>query len=241
MRDLWLFLLLPLSLATFHGVQGCLECDPEFIKDIKSLLEKLVPSEVPGRTQLLEWQLKKMVNISFKVSHGNKMLRVLAVQKAISLRTWLKDELHKVGSKTWKGVFILQGDLLDIRQNLESRLQETLKHFSEVACSEDCVTTEGPVLDCWRCHRITAQCFQGEYCEEEDPRQPENQEITLFLILIAEFVILGSALLLLHICVTHRRKIKAARRSLETYLDMKLEKLMEITDEKEKEDSGIEK
>lgn len=77
MGDLWLFLLLPLSLAAFHGVKGCLECDPRFIKDIKSLLEKLVPLEVPGRIELLDRQIKEMTNLSFKVSHGNKMLRLL--------------------------------------------------------------------------------------------------------------------------------------------------------------------
>lgn len=77
MGDLWLFLLLPLSLAAFHGVKGCLECDPKFIEDIKSLLANLVPSKIPGQTHLLERQIKEMINLSFKVSHGNKMLRVL--------------------------------------------------------------------------------------------------------------------------------------------------------------------
>lgn len=77
MGELWLFLLLPLPLAAFLGVKGCLECDPRFIKDIKSLLAKLVPSEVPGRTELLDRQIKAMTNLSLKVSHGNKMLPVL--------------------------------------------------------------------------------------------------------------------------------------------------------------------
>ncbi|XP_045049572.1 izumo sperm-egg fusion protein 3 [Desmodus rotundus] len=238
MGDLWLFLLLPLSLAAFHGVKGCLECDPKFKEDIKSLLEKLVPSEVPGRTQLLEWQIKEMINLSMKVSHGNKMLRVLAVQKVVSLKTWLKNELYKVGNKTWKGVFILQGKLLDVRQNLESKLKEILKHFSELACSEDCIVTEGPILDCWSCLHITTQCFKGEYCGEEDPRKSENREIALFLILIAEAVILGTAVLLFHICVTHQKKMKTIRRSLEKYSEKKLEKLMRMRDE-ENEDFGI--
>lgn len=77
MGDLWLLLLLPLSLAAFHGVKACLECDPKFKEDIRSLTAKLVPSEVPGRTHLLERQIKEMIHLSFKVSHGDKMLRVL--------------------------------------------------------------------------------------------------------------------------------------------------------------------
>ncbi|KAK2489508.1 hypothetical protein MC885_016271 [Smutsia gigantea] len=113
MGDLRLLLLLPLCLAAFHGVTGCLECDPEFTEDMKSLLAKLVPSEVPGRTHLLERQIKEMIRLSLKVSHSDKMLQVL-------------------------GAFILQGKLLDVCQNLESKLKEILRNFSEVACSEDC-------------------------------------------------------------------------------------------------------
>uniref|UniRef100_A0A671EC35 IZUMO family member 3 n=1 Tax=Rhinolophus ferrumequinum TaxID=59479 RepID=A0A671EC35_RHIFE len=236
MGDLWLCLLLPLSLAAFRGVTACLECDPKFVEHIKSLLANLVPSEVPGRTHLLERQIKEMINLSFKVSHRKKMLRVLAVQKVVSLRTWLKNELYKLGNETWKGALILQGKLLDVRQNLESKLKGILKNFSEV------VVTEGPTLDCWTCLRITTQCFKGEYCGDEDSRKTENREIALFLILLAEAVILGSALLLFYICVTHRKKMKAIRRSLKKYLEQKLEELMEMPDEKkEKEDFGIRK
>ncbi|XP_061055115.1 izumo sperm-egg fusion protein 3 isoform X2 [Eubalaena glacialis] len=232
MGDLRLLLLLPLSLAAFHGVKGCLECDPKFIEDIKSLLVKLVPSEVPGRTHLLERQIKEMIRLSFKVSHRDKMLRVLAVQKVVNLRTWLKNELYKLSNETWKGVLILQVKLLDVRQNLESKLKELLKNFSEV------VVTEGPILDCWTCLRITTQCFKGEYCAEDDPKKAENQEIALFLILLAEGVILGGALLLFHFCISHRRKMKAIRRSLKKYLEKKLEELMGIMDEKEKDFGG---
>ncbi|XP_039073716.1 izumo sperm-egg fusion protein 3 isoform X2 [Hyaena hyaena] len=235
MGELWLLLLLPLSLAAFYEVKACLECDPKFTDDIRSMLAKLVPSEVPSRTHLLERQIKEMIYLSFKVSHGDKMLRVLAVNKAVKLRIWLKNELYKLGNETWKGAFILQGKLLDVRQNLESKLKETLKNFSEV------VVTEGPILDCWTCLRITTRCFRGEYCGEEDSRTAENREIGLFLIMLTEVVVLGSALLLFHICVSHRRKMKAIRRSLKKYLERKLEELMGMTDDKDKDDCGIRK
>ncbi|KAF3821344.1 izumo sperm-egg fusion protein 3 isoform X2 [Mirounga angustirostris] len=231
MGDLWLLLLLPLSLAVFHGVKGCLECDPKFTEDIRSLLAKMVPSEVPGQVHLLERQIKEMTHLSFKVSRRDKMLRLLAVHKVIKLRIWLKNELYKLGNETWKGAFILQGKLLDVRQNLESKLKEILKNFSEV------VVTEGPILDCWTCLRITSRCFRGEYCGEEDSKKAESREIALFLILLTEVVILGSALLLFHICVSHRRKMKAIRSSLKKYLEKELEELMRMTDEKD--DFGI--
>uniref|UniRef100_A0A8C0X3A7 Izumo sperm-egg fusion protein 3 n=1 Tax=Castor canadensis TaxID=51338 RepID=A0A8C0X3A7_CASCN len=229
MGEIWVLLLLPLSLAALHGVKGCLDCDPKFIEDIRTLLARLMPSEVPGRNQLLERQLKEMVYLIFKVSHSDKMLRVLAVQKVVKLRIWLKDELYRLGNETWKGAFIIQGKLLMVRQNLESKLKETLKSFSEV------VVTEGPVLDCWTCLRINTRCFKGEYCGEDDPQKAENREIALFLILLAEAVILASAVLLIYFCVTHRRKMKTIRRTLKKYLEKKLEELVGMAD-KEEED-----
>ncbi|KAG3287343.1 izumo sperm-egg fusion protein 3 isoform X2 [Ictidomys tridecemlineatus] len=232
MGDLWLLLLLPLSLAALHGVKGCLECDPKFIEDIRTLLTNLVPSEVPGRNQLLERQFKETIHLSSKVSHGNKMLRVLAVQKVVKLRTWLKNEFYRLGNETWKGVFIFQGKLLEIRQKLEPKVKETLTAFSEV------VVTEGPVLDCWTCLRITTRCFRGEYCREEDPRKAEQREITLFLVLLAEAGILASAVLLFYMCVSHRRKMQTIRKTLKKYLEKKLEELVGSADEEERKDSG---
>ncbi|XP_017175872.1 izumo sperm-egg fusion protein 3 isoform X1 [Mus musculus] len=196
MGDLWVLLFSSLSLAAFHGVRGCLECDPKFTEDVRTLLGNLVPLEVPDRNQLLDRQHKEITHISSKVSHKDKMLRLLAVRNVIKLREWLKDEFYRLGNETWKGVFIIQGNLLEIRQNLEKKLTQIIKNFSEVACSEDCIVIEGPVLDCWNCLRMTTRCFKGDYCQDEDPKTAENREISLYLIFIAEAVILASAVLL---------------------------------------------
>uniref|UniRef100_A0A287DEN5 IZUMO family member 3 n=1 Tax=Ictidomys tridecemlineatus TaxID=43179 RepID=A0A287DEN5_ICTTR len=155
-----------------------------------------------------------------------------AVQKVVKLRTWLKNEFYRLGNETWKGVFIFQGKLLEIRQKLEPKVKETLTAFSEV------VVTEGPVLDCWTCLRITTRCFRGEYCREEDPRKAEQREITLFLVLLAEAGILASAVLLFYMCVSHRRKMQTIRKTLKKYLEKKLEELVGSADEEERKDSG---
>ncbi|CAH6790531.1 izumo sperm-egg fusion protein 3 [Phodopus roborovskii] len=230
MGDLWVLLFLPLSMAAFHGVKGCLECDPKFIEDVRTLLGKLIPVEVPGRTQLLGRQHKEITHLSSKVSHKDKTLRLLAVRNVVNLREWLKHEFYRLGNETWKGVFIIQGKLLKVRQNLESEMKEILKKFSEIACSEDCIVTEGPVLDCWTCLRMTTRCFRGDYCKDENPKKAENREIALYLILMAEAVILASAVLLFHFCISHRRKMKVIRRTLRTYLEKKLEELVGIVD-----------
>ncbi|CAO2588102.1 Izumo sperm-egg fusion protein 3, partial [Lemmus lemmus] len=128
------------------------------------------------------------------------------------------------------GVFIIQGKLLGIRKNLESQLKEILKNFSEVACSEDCIVTEGPVLDCWTCLRMTTRCFRGDYCKDENPKKAENREIGLYLILMTEAVILASAVLLFHFCISHQRHMKAMRRILKKYVEKKLEELVGMVD-----------
>ncbi|XP_006143134.1 izumo sperm-egg fusion protein 3 [Tupaia chinensis] len=232
MSNLWSLLLLPLSLEAFYGVTGCLECDLKFTEDVKSLLANLLPSEVPGRTHLFQQHIKDVIHLSFKVSHSDKRLWVLDVAKVVKLRTWLKEEFYKLGNESWKGVFIFQGKLLKVRRDLESKLTETLKTFSDVACSEDCIVTEGPILDCWTCLRITPRCFKGEYCGE-DSKKAENREIALFLILLVEVAVLGSVLLLFYIRVSHRRKIQTIRRSLTKYLKKKLEELVEMAEAKE--------
>nr|XP_048688488.1 myosin-10-like isoform X2 [Caretta caretta] len=95
------------------------------------------------------------------------------------------------------GVHLLQLTLAQHRDSLRTRLRETLESFADLACSEDCTVTEGPVLDCWTCLRISAQCFDGELCGEEDPRDAERKEITLYLFLVCQSVLLASTALLL--------------------------------------------
>ncbi|XP_053462146.1 izumo sperm-egg fusion protein 3-like [Nycticebus coucang] len=233
MGDLRLLLLLPLSLAAFHGVKGCLECDPKFVEDVDTLLSELVPPDVPDRAQVLARQSKEMIRVSFDVSHSDKKLRVLAVQKVVSLRKWLKNELHKLDNETWKGVFILQGKLLKIRRNLESKVKTSLRNFSEVACSEDCIVVEGPILDCWTCLRMTTRCFKGEYCGDEDVRMAESKEISLFLTLLSIIVMLGCLVLLHYICVLHRMNMLVVRKSLKEYLKDKVEDILRRIDGKE--------
>ncbi|XP_003511620.1 izumo sperm-egg fusion protein 3 [Cricetulus griseus] len=242
MGDLWVLLFLPLYLAAFRGVKGCLECDPRFIEDVRTLLAMLIPVEVPGRIQLLDRQHKEIIQLSSKVSHMDKTLRLLAVRNVIKMREWLKHEFYRLGNETWKGAFIMQGKLLQVRQNLGYQLKESLKSFSEVACSEDCIVIEGPVLDCWTCLRLTTRCFRGDYCKDENPKKADNREIALYLILIAEAVILASAVLLFHFCISHRRKMKVIRRTLKTYLEKKLEELVGIVDkDDENKDSETQK
>ncbi|XP_074143534.1 izumo sperm-egg fusion protein 3 [Sminthopsis crassicaudata] len=206
MGSQWLLLLL-LLLET-RVIRSCLECDPKYFNDVIWLLEDLVPQNTPSRTAFLDRQLQEMRDVSTKVHQGKKRLRVLDVRQAFKVREWLKEKLKNLKQKPWKGVFIFQGQLLQLRQNLQSYLTETLKTFSDLACSEDCMMTEGPVLDCWNCLRITTPCFKGELCGDDDPKTAEQREIALFLTLMVEAVGLGSIAFLYYFCIIHRKKMK---------------------------------
>ncbi|XP_051817617.1 izumo sperm-egg fusion protein 3 isoform X2 [Antechinus flavipes] len=200
MGSQWLLLLL-LLLET-RVIRSCLECDPKYFNDIIWLLEDLVPQNTPSRTAFLDRQLQEMRDVSTKVHQGKKRLRVLDVRQAFKVREWLKEKLKNLKQKPWKGVFIFQGQLLQLRQNLQSYLTETLKTFS------DLVMTEGPVLDCWNCLRITTPCFKGELCGDDDPKTAEQREIALFLTLMVEAVGLGSIAFLYYFCIIHRKRMK---------------------------------
>ncbi|MEJ1282754.1 IZUMO family member 3 [Cricetulus griseus] len=136
------------------------------------------------------------------------------------MREWLKHEFYRLGNETWKGAFIMQGKLLQVRQNLGYQLKESLKSFSEVG----------------------NETFLPSNTENENPKKADNREIALYLILIAEAVILASAVLLFHFCISHRRKMKVIRRTLKTYLEKKLEELVGIVDkDDENKDSETQK
>ncbi|XP_044535337.1 izumo sperm-egg fusion protein 3 [Gracilinanus agilis] len=195
------------------GIKSCLECDPKYFKDVIWLLDGLVPQNTPSRKFFLDRQLQELRGVSTRVHQGKKRLRLLGegclgsgvtpppthlpdVRQTVQVREWLKEKLSNLKQKPWKGVFIFQGQLLELRQELEFHLTETLKTFSDLACSEDCMMTEGPVLDCWNCLRITTPCFKGELCGDDDPMVAQQREISLFLALMMEAVGLGSIALL---------------------------------------------
>ncbi|XP_038609170.1 izumo sperm-egg fusion protein 3 [Tachyglossus aculeatus] len=213
--------LLLLSLGEPGWAGGCLSCDPSFMEEMEKLLGEMIPQEAPTRPALLERQLQALRDPDPQGLGVEKRLRVLDVRGAATLRLWLKKKILALKEEPQKGVFILQGQLLRIRGELRLRLREALRAFSNLACSEDCTLNEGPVLDCWTCLRISTSCFRGELCGDENPWVAEQREVTLFLVLLVEAVVLGSAMLLFLLCVSHRKRMKELRASRETKTEEK--------------------
>ncbi|XP_073422523.1 izumo sperm-egg fusion protein 3 [Dendrobates tinctorius] len=82
------------------------------------------------------------------------------------------------------------------KEEIMWQMKQSLEKFADLACSEDCSVIEGPVLDSKTCLRIRASCFKGSVCGEPDDLQAEKKEITLFLALILEIVIILAIMIL---------------------------------------------
>ncbi|XP_043390823.1 izumo sperm-egg fusion protein 3 [Chelonia mydas] len=186
------------------GAGGCLHCDRPFLRGLGVLLREVVPSEVPDRDALIQRHVQAFERL-YSTHLPEKHHRVLDVRGVLAVKAALTSWLRALKETPWKGVHLLQLTLAQHRDSLRTRLRETLESFADLACSEDCTVTEGPVLDCWTCLRISAQCFDGELCGEEDPRDAERKEITLYLFLVCQSVLLASAALLYCVCYRHRR------------------------------------
>ncbi|XP_043357181.1 izumo sperm-egg fusion protein 3 isoform X2 [Dermochelys coriacea] len=205
-------LLLLLLLLRPRGAGGCLHCDKPFLRGLGVLLREVVPSEVPDRDALIQRHVQAFEHL-YSTHLPEKHHRVLDVRGVLAVKAALTSWLRALKETPWKGpaapqqcpsiyppgVHLLQLTLAQHRDSLRTLLRETLESFADLA------VTEGPVLDCWTCLRISAQCFDGELCGEEDPQDAERKEITLYLFLVCQSVLLASAALLYCVCYRHRR------------------------------------
>uniref|UniRef100_A0A803TB82 Uncharacterized protein n=1 Tax=Anolis carolinensis TaxID=28377 RepID=A0A803TB82_ANOCA len=165
---LWsLFLLFLLS---FKAASGCLQCDRRFLDSAATVMKETLPGDVPDREMLIERHVEALSNI-----HG----------------TYLRQKYERLLFPSFHlGVFLWQLSLYEIRTSLRQRMQRMLEKFADLA------VTEGPILDCWTCLRILAQCYDGELCGVEDKRLAEYNEVVLYVFLVCESVVLTSTLLM---------------------------------------------
>ncbi|XP_062994038.1 izumo sperm-egg fusion protein 3 [Elgaria multicarinata webbii] len=197
----------PLWLLSLRAVASCLQCDRRFLDSVATVLKETLPEDLPDRDTLMERHIEALADL-----HGTffqkKHERVLDVRGATSLKSDIISQLRGIKkNSTWKGVFLWQLSMYQLRVSLRRRMQQMLEKFADLACSEDCTVTEGPVLDCWTCLRITVQCFDGELCGVEDRRLAEYNEIVLYVFLVCESVLLTSVTLVYLVCFKHRKKM----------------------------------
>ncbi|XP_063157324.1 izumo sperm-egg fusion protein 3 [Candoia aspera] len=183
-----------LWLSFLQGVASCLQCDPRFLKSVATLLKETLPEDLPNRDSLMARHIQALADL-----HGTFLRRnyerVLDVRGVMVIKLDIISQLRTIKSKQWKGVFLWQLSMYQLRLALRKKIHQILEKFADLACSEDCTVIEGPVLDCWTCLRITTQCFDGEVCGVEDRRLAEYNEIVLYVFLVCESVILTSIIL----------------------------------------------
>ncbi|XP_044845119.1 izumo sperm-egg fusion protein 3-like [Mauremys mutica] len=228
-------LLLLLLLLRPRGAGSCLHCDRPFLRGLGVLLGEAVPSEVPNRDALIQRQVEafeRLYSTHLPEKHHRVLdvRRMLAVKAALS--GWLRALKETPWKGVHLLQLTLAQHRESLRTRLREALESFADVACSEDCSEcgppapthnplpggvslgvpDLVppfhipaVSEGPVLDCWTCLRINAQCFDGELCGEEDPRDAERKEITLYLFLVCQSVLLASAALLYCVCCRHRR------------------------------------
>ncbi|XP_066462104.1 izumo sperm-egg fusion protein 3 [Eleutherodactylus coqui] len=115
----------------------------------------------PDRQDLLERVKKDILGVYQSSFRDKANLRIIDIRSVAKLRKTVLDNLKKV---EFHGVKTFLTDITRLKQELTQQMRQSLHDFADLACSEDCAVTEGPVLDSWTCFRIRAQCFKGSVC-----------------------------------------------------------------------------
>ncbi|XP_029441179.1 izumo sperm-egg fusion protein 3 isoform X2 [Rhinatrema bivittatum] len=201
--SLWVLALLVLSspgAPSELNVTGLFGCDRKFVRVLDQLLGEMVPPSAPGREALLASQLESLLDL-YAISFKKKYQRILDVRSVMALKSQLTSKLQDMKKEIWKGVNIFQMHMINIRNSMKELMKSSIEKFINLA------VIEGPVLDCWSCLRVRAQCFDGAVCGESDALEAEKKEVHLYLFFVCEAVALASALLLYYFCVLHRRRM----------------------------------
>ncbi|XP_025025363.1 izumo sperm-egg fusion protein 3 [Python bivittatus] len=185
-----------LWLLFLQRAASCLQCDPRFLKSVATLLKETLPADLPNRDSLMARHIQALADL-----HGTFLRRnyerVLDVRGAMAIKSDVISQLRTIKSKQWKGVFLWQLSMYQLRLTLRKKIHQILEKFADLGTNPEgfAAVIEGPVLDCWTCLRITTQCFDGEVCGVEDRRLAEYNEIVLYVFLVCESVITTSIIL----------------------------------------------
>ncbi|XP_034275458.1 izumo sperm-egg fusion protein 3 [Pantherophis guttatus] len=191
---------------SFQGVASCLQCDPRFLKWVLTLLKETLPGDLPNRDSLITRHIQALADLHSTFLRRNYE-RIIDVRGAFEIKLHIINQLKAIKQKQWKGVFLWQLSMYQLRFSLRKKIHQILEEFADLACSEDCTVIEGPILDCWTCLRITTQCFDGEVCGVEDKRLAEYNEIVLYVFLVCESVITTSIILVYMVCFKYRKRM----------------------------------
>ncbi|XP_026567943.1 izumo sperm-egg fusion protein 3 [Pseudonaja textilis] len=196
-----------LWLLSFQAAAGCLQCDPHFLKWVASVLKETLPGDLPNRDSLITRHIQALADL-----HGTFLRRnyerILDVRGVFEIKLHIINQLKTIKRKQWKGVFLWQFSMYQLRFALRKKIQQILEKFADLGINpEDKSVIEGPILDCWTCLRITTQCFDGEVCGVEDKRLAEYNEIVLYVFLVCESVITTSIILVYMVCFKYRKRM----------------------------------
>ncbi|KAL7977509.1 hypothetical protein Chor_009458, partial [Crotalus horridus] len=147
-----------------------------------------MPDDLPNRNSLITRHIQALADLHSTFLRRNYE-RILDVRGVMLIKLHIINQLQTIKRTQWKGVFLWQLSMYQLRFSLRKKIHQILEKFADLA------VIEGPILDCWTCLRITTQCFDGEVCGVEDRRLAEYNEIVLYVFLVCESVITTSIIL----------------------------------------------
>ncbi|XP_072011639.1 izumo sperm-egg fusion protein 3 isoform X3 [Engystomops pustulosus] len=190
-----------LFVAVIFPAWAMLDCDPAFVQNLnRSLSNFKVAKNGPN----LESVSKDILGIYPTFFRGKGNLRIIDVRGVEKLR---KMVLDKLAGDQFVGRNTFMTNIKQMEKELMWQMKKSLEDFSDLACSRDCSVIEGPVLDCWTCDQITAQCFKGSVCGEQEDFAAEKEHIGIYLVLVLQFVFASSLMIMFY----HYYKVKMMR------------------------------
>ncbi|KAH0626428.1 hypothetical protein JD844_001399 [Phrynosoma platyrhinos] len=119
-----------LFLLSLKTTAGCLQCDGRFLDSVATLMKETLPEDVPNRYALIERHVQALADL-----HGTflrkKYERVLDVRGVMALKSDIISRLREINNSTWKGVFVWQLSMYQLRVSLQNRMQQTLEKFAD--------------------------------------------------------------------------------------------------------------
>ncbi|ETE73083.1 Izumo sperm-egg fusion protein 3, partial [Ophiophagus hannah] len=146
-----------LWLLSFQGVASCLQCDPHFLKWVASLLKETLPGDLPNRDSLITRHIQALADL-----HGTFLRRnyerILGVTRRrmgrVEIRARLEDniseclfadvrgvfniklhiinQLKTIKRKQWKGIFLWQFSMYQLRFALRKKIHQILEKFADL-------------------------------------------------------------------------------------------------------------
>ncbi|XP_072011638.1 izumo sperm-egg fusion protein 3 isoform X2 [Engystomops pustulosus] len=197
-----------LFVAVIFPAWAMLDCDPAFVQNLNRSLSNFKVAKNGPNLESVSKDILGIYPTFFRDVRGVEKLRKMVLDKLAGdqfVEVIAMAAVERFLPTDWRNTFMT--NIKQMEKELMWQMKKSLEDFSDLACSRDCSVIEGPVLDCWTCDQITAQCFKGSVCGEQEDFAAEKEHIGIYLVLVLQFVFASSLMIMFY----HYYKVKMMR------------------------------